>query len=76
MSNPCIKCGRERIDGKSWEIKIGASSVVNTQTICPNPDCQKIVDGEIAERKAKAAAIIKAKEDAKQAKEKLLAAAA
>lgn len=74
MSNPCIKCGKPRIDGKTWEVKIGATSVVNTQTICPDADCQKLVDAEIAERKAKAASIIKAKEAAKEAKAKLLTA--
>lgn len=74
MSNPCVKCGKERVDGKSWEGKIGASVVIYTQTICPDPDCQRDVDKGIAERKNKAAALIKAKEEAKLAREKLVAA--
>lgn len=73
MSNPCIKCGRERVDGKTWEGKVGASLVTYTQTLCPDPECQKIVDQGIADRKAKTAALLKAKEAAKLAREKLLA---
>ena len=75
MSNPCVNCGKERIDGKTWEGKIGASPVTYTMTVCPDPACQKLVDKAIADRKAKSAAIVKAKEEAKLAREKLLAAA-
>lgn len=54
---------------------MGASAVIYTQTICPDKACQKIVDQGIADRKAKTASILKAKEDAKLAREKLAAAA-
>lgn len=74
MSNPCVKCGKERIDGKSWEGKIGASVVTYTMTVCPDPECQKVVDQGIAERKAKTASLLEAKEKAKKARETLLAA--
>ncbi len=74
MSNPCVKCGRERIDDKSWEGKIGSSVITYTRTICPDSACQKQVDKGIAERKAKTASMLKAKEEAKLAREKLLAA--
>ncbi len=73
MSNPCVKCGKERIDGKSWESKVGISVIVHTMTVCPDKECQKQVDQSIAERKAKAVSIQKAKEEAKLAREKLLA---
>lgn len=73
MSNPCINCGKERVDGKSWEVKIGSSIVTNTRTICPDPDCQRQVDQSIADRKAKTASLLQAKENAKLAREKLLA---
>ena len=72
MSNPCIKCGKERIDGKSWKGKTGISIVTYTRTICPDSKCQEVVDAEIASRKNKAASLIKAKADAKIAREKLL----
>lgn len=73
MLNPCIQCGKERVDGKSWKEKSGVSVVTHTQTICPDSDCQKIVDKAIADRKEKSASLIKKKLDAKMAKEKLLA---
>ncbi len=73
MSNPCVKCGKERVDGKTWEGKVGASVVTYTLTVCPDADCQKQVDKGIAERKAKTASLLKAKEEAKLAREKLLA---
>lgn len=74
MSNPCVKCGQERVDGKTWEGKIGSSVVTYTMTVCPDSACQEQVDKGIAERKAKTASLIKAKEEAKLAREKLLAA--
>lgn len=74
MSNPCINCGRERVDGKTWKGKIGVSLVTYTQTICPDSECQKQVDKGIADRKAKTASLLKAKEEAKLARGKLLAA--
>lgn len=73
MSNPCIECGKERIDGKTWKGNVGISVVTYTQTICPDPKCQKIVDQRTADRKAKSASLIKAKEEAKLAREKLMA---
>ncbi|MCL5784875.1 MAG: hypothetical protein M1142_06010 [Patescibacteria group bacterium] len=72
MSNPCINCGKERVDGKTWEEKIGATVVIHTQTVCPDSECQKLVDKAIAERKSKTASLLKAKAAAK-AKAKLLA---
>lgn len=75
MSNPCVRCGKERIDGKSWKGKIGISVLTYTSTICPDRACQKIVDKGIADRQAKSALLIKEKAEAKLAREKLLAVA-
>lgn len=74
MLNPCIVCGKERLDGKSWKEKSGAAVVIYTSTICPDPNCQKIVDKAITDRKAKSALLIKKKLDIKLAREKLLVA--
>ena len=74
MQNLCINCGRDRIDGKTWKGKSGSSVVTYTLTICPDPTCQKIVDKATADRKEKSANLIKAKAEAKLAREKLLAA--
>ena len=75
MSNPCIICGKQRIDGKSWEQKVGTSIVVHTQTICPDSECQKVVDEGIASRKAKSALLLEEKAKAKLAREKLISSA-
>lgn len=74
MNNPCIECGKQRIDGKTWKGKVGISVVTYSQTLCPDPACQKIVDKAIADRRAKSALLSQARAEAKLAKEKLLAA--
>lgn len=53
MSNPCVRCGKERINGKSWKETIGLGIMTHTQTICPDDACQKVVEQGIAERIAK-----------------------
>ena len=73
MNNPCIQCGKQRVDGKTWKGKIGTSVITYTLTVCPDPDCQKIVDKAIADRKAKSDLLAKERAQAKLAKEKLLA---
>lgn len=72
MSNPCVRCGKERVDGKTWKGKTGISPITYTQTVCPDRECQQIVDKGIADRKAKNASLLKAKEEAKLARAKLL----
>lgn len=73
MNNTCIRCGKQRIDGKSWKGKIGISIITHTQTICPDPKCQKIVDQAIADRKEKNELLNQKKIAAKLEREKLLA---
>ncbi|MBI2039641.1 hypothetical protein HYT18_01050 [Candidatus Microgenomates bacterium] len=73
MDNPCIRCGKQRIDGKSWQEKSGISIVTRTKTICPDSGCQKILDRMIADRIVKNALMLKNKAEAKLAREKLLA---
>lgn len=74
MSNPCIRCGKQRIDeGKSWEEKSGAATIVCTKTVCPDKECQKVLDQMNADRIAKNAQMLKNKADAKAAREKLMA---
>jgi 2-phospho-L-lactate transferase/gluconeogenesis factor (CofD/UPF0052 family) len=45
-SNPCFRCGRERIVSKTVKEKIGESVIETTLTVCPDPACQKEVDRE------------------------------
>lgn len=60
--NPCTRCGQERVMQKTWEedqisITGKVHSVSFGQTICPNPDCQKIVEEEIKVQEEKQATI-------------------
>lgn len=43
ISNPCTRCGKERIVSKVWKEKIGTSVVITTEKVCPDAECQKIV---------------------------------
>ncbi|MBI1862719.1 hypothetical protein HYS00_01220 [Candidatus Microgenomates bacterium] len=45
-SNPCIRCGRERIVSKTSKERVGNSVIVTTLTVCPDPACQKEVERE------------------------------
>ena len=73
MNNPCIECGKQRVDGKTWKGKVGSSVITYTLTICPDPACQKKVDQAIADRKLKSDLLSRERAQAKLAKEKLLA---
>lgn len=63
-ANPCPRCGKPRITGKTWTEEVatfsGVSLVTHTQTLCPDPKCQKIVEEKWEIEKAKS---IKIKED-------------
>ena len=51
FSNTCIRCGKERIFSKRWNEYIGTSLVTYTTNICPDPECQKIVETRLKDRK-------------------------
>jgi len=51
--NICIRCGKERITSKVWTEMVGRALITNTQTICPDSACQKIVDEELTARREK-----------------------
>lgn len=49
LTNPCIRCGKERIISKTWTEKIGnAFLLTRTDTVCPDTACQKVIDEEFA----------------------------
>lgn len=56
-SNPCTRCGRERIVLKTWKESIktfdGVTEIEVADTICPNKDCQVIVDKQIFDQHEK-----------------------
>jgi len=41
----CVRCGKQRIVLSVKEEKIGNSVISTMETICPDPECQKKVDG-------------------------------
>lgn len=79
MSNPCTRCGSERIFSKSWEETVEVyerkTTIVNTEFVCPDPECQKKVEELIAEQRAKRKHSEDLKEKEKQLKIKLRASA-
>ena len=56
-TNACIRCGKERIVAKRWEEKVGISMVTYTITVCPDAECQKIVEDQLQKKKDKIDAI-------------------
>ena len=56
-SNPCTRCGKERIEGKKWKEEIatffGTSTIVHQDTVCPDAECQKIVEEKLEIQKQK-----------------------
>lgn len=43
-NNPCIRCGTQRIVVKTWKERVGTFTILNSQTACPDVECQKKVD--------------------------------
>ena len=57
QTTPCIRCGKARILAKSWTEKIDGHTTSYTQTVCPDPECQKLVEKELQKREEKMAAL-------------------
>ena len=54
METPCIRCGKTRIVKREWkEIVDRGTPIVHIETVCPDPECQKIVDAQFAEIRQK-----------------------
>ena len=67
-TNPCTRCGKERIQSKKWkETTVTFSgtkiSVTRTENICPDKECQAVVDKELRAQKAKRDKIKSDRED-------------
>ncbi|HVZ67227.1 MAG TPA: hypothetical protein VG917_03100 [Patescibacteria group bacterium] len=56
-SNPCTRCGKDRIEGKTWTEEVveyfGKTTLIHTEMVCPDPECQKIVEEKLEEQKKK-----------------------
>ncbi len=44
--NLCIRCGKERKVVRTWEEKIEGSTIMNTESVCPDKECQKMVEAD------------------------------
>ena len=44
--NLCNRCGKERIEDRIWQEKTGYSTVVTREMICPDGNCQKLVNAD------------------------------
>lgn len=55
--NPCTRCGKERIVSRVWEERITTFSGYITETrsdnICPDKECQKLVEKELEVQREK-----------------------
>lgn len=62
ISNPCIRCGKERIVSKTWKEEIqnfsGTSFITHTETVCPDKECQKILDEKFKQEKERKEALL------------------
>ncbi len=47
QSNPCIRCGKQRITLSTKKERVGTSIIITTVTGCPDKKCQAIVDKQL-----------------------------
>ena len=56
-TDPCSRCGKQLIVSRTWEEKVqvygGESTVIHTESVCPDVECQKVVDKERAKVREK-----------------------
>ena len=52
-SNICYRCGKTRIVIRVWKEKIENSVIENTETACPDKECQKLNEQEINKQRSK-----------------------
>lgn len=50
-TNNCILCGKPRIVVRTYKEVVGNSTVVHTDTACPDPECQKKLDKQLDEER-------------------------
>ena len=66
-TNPCVRCGQERIVGKTWVEKIentgGISKLTHTLMVCPDPACQAKLEKELNKQKEARISRAKLKEE-------------
>lgn len=63
QSNPCYRCGKERTVIKTWKEEGSISDIIITQTVCPDPACQKIIVSELKTQEEKKQLLARRKEE-------------
>lgn len=56
-NSECVRCGKTRVMSKSWSEEVGSSKITYMLTVCPDSDCQKIVEEQLQIKKDKINAI-------------------
>lgn len=74
MTNICTNCGKNRVASKTWsetiELYGRKQKVTYSDFVCPDPECQKIVEKQLSDQKEKRAQVERNKEQEKIAREK------
>ncbi|MEK7580757.1 MAG: hypothetical protein AAB512_00595 [Patescibacteria group bacterium] len=54
-STPCIRCGKDRVLAKTWKEKANdRGNVITYETyVCPDSECQKVVDQKFEDMRQK-----------------------
>ena len=68
--NVCYRCGKERVVTKIWKERMGNSIVENTETMCPDKECQKTINQDIRKQKTKRLQMEKRKEESLRKRKK------
>ncbi|OGD89447.1 hypothetical protein A3J17_03020 [Candidatus Curtissbacteria bacterium RIFCSPLOWO2_02_FULL_40_11] len=64
IKTTCIRCGKVRISLRKWDAKIEKGPVLMMEkTVCPDVECQKLVDRQFAELREKKEALKASKEE-------------
>lgn len=55
IESSCIRCGKTRIFYRQWKERVNGRGAVIThvETVCPDKDCQEIVEAEFAAKREK-----------------------
>lgn len=72
LESVCIRCGKTRIFKRRWrEVLERGSAIIHTETVCPDKECQKIVEAEFEEKRQKRLLMESRKEANKEANKRV-----
>ncbi len=47
VSNPCVRCGKERITVRTYNEMVAGSLIIHSETSCPDFECQAVVNKKL-----------------------------